>query len=369
MRSDPGAALALLAHKTRLFLRADEILRNQQIYPFREDSVILKILLWIHGIGFPFGLVLPFAAAGMIAIALDRRPRSRSGSDQAADGRWQSRSGSDGAADERRQSRSGTDGAADAQRQSGSGSDRAGAGFLFVLVLAYAASVIAFFVTARYRLPIVPVLLIFAGAGAQGFREALRDRRRPGRAVALGLAFLVAGVIANAGLPAMPAQFNSDAHSDLGFTYQVNGDRASARREYERALALDPENHEARNNLAGLLAETGDHAQAVLHLRAILEAHPEDRKVLANLGRIYLALGRPYDAGASFDRLARLEPAAPAAASGLAAAREMADRVEADEMAADPERFLESLRQAAAADPDDRFLRERLRKLTAPSAP
>jgi hypothetical protein len=47
----------------------------------------------------------------------------------------------------------------------------------------------------------------------------------------------------------------------------------------------------------------------------------------------------------------------------------MADRVEADEMAADPERFLESLRQAAAADPDDRFLRERLRKLTAPSAP
>ena len=145
------------------------------------------------------------------------------------------------------------------------------------------------------------------------------------------------------------------------------------------ALELDPENYEARNNLAGLYAEAGRLPEAVLQLRAVLQAYPRDAKALANLGRIYLQLGRPYDAGSCFDRLRLLSSAGEgaglaataeaglgdAAEAGLAAAAEMADRVEADEMAQDPAGFLSRLHRAAAANPQDRFLAGRLRKLEA----
>lgn len=331
IKGDPRAALELLAHKTRLFFRADEILRNQQIYPFREESVILSLLLWIHGIGFPFGVVLPLAAVGVLSVMVGRLGHSPSGN--------------------------------------------GGLGFLLLITVVYAVSVIAFFVTARYRAPIVPLLLIFAAMAVEAIRTAAislagsrravpaPERSRAWRRVALSATLVVAAVIANAGLPPMPAEFNSDAHSDLGYTYQVQGDRAAARREYERALELDPRNFEARNNLAGLLSEAGDWTPAVLQLRAILAEYPEDRKALANIGRIYLTMGRPYDAGASFDRLARLDPADPIASAGLQSAHEMADRVEADEMAANPERFLESVRKAAAESPHDRFLQARLQGL------
>ncbi|MCA9728425.1 MAG: tetratricopeptide repeat protein, partial [Candidatus Eisenbacteria bacterium] len=245
-----------------------------------------------------------------------------------------------------------------------------GLGFLLATTVLYAMSVIAFFITARYRMPIVPILLLFAG---------IATAHRPRSWFVSGAVFLVVFALSNFGLPAMPHDFNSDAHSDLGFTYQIDGDRESARREYERALELDPENYEARNNLAGLYAEAGRLPEAVLQLRAVLQAYPRDAKALANLGRIYLQLGRPYDAGSCFDRLRLLSSAGEgaglaataeaglgdAAEAGLAAAAEMADRVEADEMAQDPAGFLSRLHRAAAANPQDRFLAGRLRKLEA----
>ena len=382
MKGNPGAALELIAHKTRLFFRSDEILRNQQIYPFRQESTILSLLLWIHGIGFPFGLVLPLAAVGAMVTLVGRIGYFRSGSRGGSHSRSGSedvgnfRSGSTSASD----SRSWSTGVSHSRSESAdashfrSGSE--GLRFLLLIMVVYAASVIAFFVTARYRAPIVPLLLIFAAIGLEAIRGALsrltgslRTSPAPERSAAwrlvaaLSATLVVAGVIANAGLPPMPTEFNSDAHSDLGYTYQVNGDGAAARREYERALELDPQNFEARNNLAGLLAEAGEWAPAVLQLRTILEQYPEDRKALANIGRIYLTMGRPYDAGASFDRLARLDPQDPVATAGLQSAHEMADRVEADEMAANPERFLESVRKAAAESPNDRFLQARLQSL------
>lgn len=356
MKSDPGAALELLLHKTRLFFRSDEILRNQQIYPFREDSVVLRILLWIHGIGFPFGVVLPFAAVGVAALTMSRFRHSRSGSESREKHANHSRSGS-----RRARGRMGVR-PCSTSRQLAAIAWNHGLGFLLLVAVVYAASVIAFFVTGRYRAPVVPILLVFAGVGAEALLRGASFSR--GQLLTLVAAFLVTGLVANAGLPSMPMEFNSDAHSDLGYTHQGNGDPAAARRQYERALELDPSNFEARNNLAGLLSEAGEWTPAVLHLREILEAYPDDQKVLANLGRIYLSLGRPYDAGATFDRMARLDPEDPVAIAGLEASHEMADRVEADEMAANPQRFLEAVRKAAADSPQDRFLQSRLQGLT-----
>src|SRR5207248_1361829 len=56
-------------------------------------------------------------------------------------------------------------------------SDRRRLGVLHALALAYAASVVAFYVLARYRYPLVPFLTLFAAAAIVRGIDAVRGRR------------------------------------------------------------------------------------------------------------------------------------------------------------------------------------------------
>lgn len=73
---------------------------------------------------------------------------------------------------------------------------------------------------------------------------------------ALGLAYLGAGQVNNAILNLNRAieieDGRASAHSALGYAFLLNGDSASARGEYGRALEADPTFDKARANLAGL---------------------------------------------------------------------------------------------------------------------
>ena len=64
--SDPAGFVLLQARKLRLLLGGAEILRNQEIYPARAWSPVLRALLWkVPGLAFPFGLLLPLAVVGL----------------------------------------------------------------------------------------------------------------------------------------------------------------------------------------------------------------------------------------------------------------------------------------------------------------
>jgi hypothetical protein len=63
-----------------------------------------------------------------------------------------------------------------------------------VLAAAYTASLLAFFVTARYRLPIVPTTLLLAGSGLVWLADAWTTRRALVIAVAAGLFLLAAAL-------------------------------------------------------------------------------------------------------------------------------------------------------------------------------
>ena len=110
--AQPVDYLVLLAQKTHLFWRGDEIGRNQDLYFWRRYTAILSATMWKWGIAFPFGLVGPLALVGL-ALAIRQRACSLP--------------------------------------------------LLFVVL--YSLSVIAFFVTARYRLPVIPLLLVYAAYG------------------------------------------------------------------------------------------------------------------------------------------------------------------------------------------------------------
>jgi tetratricopeptide (TPR) repeat protein len=243
-----------------------------------------------------------------------------------------------------------------------------GALLLAALFLAYAAGVVAFFVASRYRLPILPILAVFAGtalarAGAALGARRVRELLLPSAAAVVFL------VVANAGLPAMPRAFSSDTYSDMGTSHFERGRLDEAASWYERALELDPANAEAAHNLGAIWLKRGRTEQAEPLFRRVLASWPEDAKALVNLGNVFLQRGEPYRAGRYYLEVARRDPADPDAPRNLRLAEETALRLERERMSADAQAFLEQLERLLAREPENEFLRERLRALRAGAMP
>ena len=164
--AQPVAWLGIMLEKARELVSGAEIPRNTSIYPDRKYSRVLRVLLWKHGLAFPSGLIIPFGLAGIWLVRRSLR-----------------------------------------------------AHFVPLACLAVQALfVLAFFVTARYRLPSLPLLSLYAAhAGltllAAGSRAPPRRRPR-GSAGLLALLLLVS----NHAVGAMPASHWPLEHADLART-------------------------------------------------------------------------------------------------------------------------------------------------------
>ena len=204
IKGDPTGWLGLMGHKLGAFWHGDERGRNQPIYFWRTYSNVLSASLWKAGIAFPFGLVAPLALWGML---LSLR--------------------------------------------------RIGPTWPLLFVLSYCLGVVAFFVAARYRVPVLPVLLVFAAYGLWALWDWVRAGRW--RSLGLGLAVCLAfAFAANSHLAPMDMEGDAAIHYNLGNAYAEAGDKKRALAAFERAVAEDPEYWQAWLNLGGVKAALGD---------------------------------------------------------------------------------------------------------------
>lgn len=246
--SEPAGFLLLQLKKLRLLLGGDEIYRNQAIYPDR--SPILALLLWkVPGLAFPFGLLLPVAAVGL-AVGARRSP------------------------------------------------------LLSVSILVYALSLVAFFIAGRYRLPLVPLLLVFAAEGGRWLWKEAVPRQR---LLALG-GMAAVYAVANVGQGRMEARMNPDAEFSVGVRIALAGHRDEARDHFRRALDARPDYAEAWSNLGVLLARDGKPEEAERAFLRAVELAPEETTALANLAVFYEKEGRPVEAERLYERILSIDP-------------------------------------------------------------
>jgi Tfp pilus assembly protein PilF len=189
-------------------------------------------------------------------------------------------------------------------------------GWMLVTIPVYMIGVIAFFVTARYRAPLLPFLLICAALAIlelMATRRPFWDRRRLQYLAAL----VILGIFVNANLwgayrenPAhsylclgrayMKLDRNAEArqafenalkadslapraHLNLGVIHYLNHDTAAAEGEYRRELEFHPTEAKAYNNLAVLRYEAGDYPQASELYRKALDLEPYYEDARLNL--------------------------------------------------------------------------------------
>ncbi|HXV15037.1 MAG TPA: tetratricopeptide repeat protein [Candidatus Krumholzibacteria bacterium] len=183
---------------------------------------------------------------------------------------------------------------------------RRGSGLLSGYVLAYAASIVVFFVTGRYRSQVVPVLCLFAGFALVSLPALAR---RPRAAAAAAFALLLLFLATN------PSIFRLDESMVMYREYVHRGRRLSelrsyapALREIDRAIAIYPKQAEGYVQRAVVHKENGDDFKAIEDYSRALDIEPAAPSVHYDLAQALRRVNLPGEAIREYQLAVRYDP-------------------------------------------------------------
>ena len=209
----------------------------------------------------------------------------------------------------------------------------------YSFLVGYVLSVILFFVTSRYRVPIVPALIPFAAFMVLNGHRIIRKLTRSGQFFAgalfllllyalfqpytdprdfsvphykLGIEYERAGrwnqAFSHYRMALRYRQDDPRFHLAFGRAHERGGDLDQALASYGKALSLDPGSLEGHVGLAGAYALKGSVPEAIREYREALRINPEAAEVHNNVGVLLTRQGRLPEAVAAYQEAIRLNP-------------------------------------------------------------
>jgi len=299
IRTHPARALELVAIKAALFWGPQEVGSNKVIALEKSNSATLR---YLPG----FSLALSLAIFGLLQFFLARRRPSTQDetSPSEAEHRFEMSM------------------------------------LLLAFVLAYFASYLPFFVVGRYRIPVIPFLLLFGAYGLYCVGRLFASARW---SMAVGWLAVLAVLYGVASIRLVPHEPNraqwhllrascyrlddkpdlairecraaieadpasEEGHRRLADMLYGKGDYPGAAEHYARAVERRPDYMQARYNLAMALLAQRRHEEAIAHLRWIVEHHANQPNVHYLLGRTLRAAGDVEGAAEQYRRAIALQP-------------------------------------------------------------
>lgn len=228
IQQQPGKWLGLMTFKFGLTFNRQELIDTEDQYTVAQVSPILLCADTV----FNFGLLVPLAIIGMIVT------RSR----------WQR------------------------------------LWVLYLIMLSFAVTVIAFFVFGRYRFPLAPVMMLFVGPALLFFGDQFRkpeSRKLVAAAAAFALLFLGCNLdlVSNKTGPGVTL-------SNYGVQAMIRSDYTNAERFLLASESMMPENPLVHNNMGVLYRETNRLQLAKSHFEKALALEPTDQKIQSNLEKL-----------------------------------------------------------------------------------
>ncbi|MCH7665616.1 MAG: tetratricopeptide repeat protein [Acidobacteria bacterium] len=171
-------------------------------------------------------------------------------------------------------------------------------GALLLLVGCYALTLMVFFVSARYRLPMIPVFAVFAGFAVDRAWVWWNAGRRGSVLVLVGAVLLIGVAIRSDRVGAGPSaeENEADGYYLVAKAFANRDHHVAAVGSLEKALAVAPEHWDAVFDLAAAWTNLGQLPRALPLYERILAHHPEDRESLLALTDALLRLGREPEA-------------------------------------------------------------------------
>ncbi|MFQ5645800.1 MAG: tetratricopeptide repeat protein [bacterium] len=243
---NPGFFLKNLAVKAALFLNGTEIPQIEDIYFNQRYSPLLSIP------GFSAGLIIPLGLLGMIICFPDRRKY----------------------------------------------------GLLYFYALAYMLSIILFFITARYRVPVMPVFMLFASAALVESWEKYRQGQFP-PLIRKGVALSALIVFCN--WPLVRLDFAEDYYN-FGAIYYQKGEQVQAIDSFKRSLKIRPTYTDAYRGLGIIYRLNRQYREAVGQFENILRYKPDNAEAVFQIGATYRAWEKPRKALEYYRKAVSLDP-------------------------------------------------------------
>ena len=241
--ANPGFFIKNMWRKLILFISGVELYNNFDIYYVAYQTTIMKLLLWKKFVFFPWGLLLPFAVAGIVLVR-----------------RWTSVKA-----------------------------------IIVLFILSYIPTLLVFFVTSRYRLPMIPLLAMFASFFlVEGYKRLMGCslfRRVTSIVILIGLL-----IVCQWDFYGLARGSDAQGHQMIASIYHYQGDDIKAEEFYRKALIADPDLPNANNDLGVFLMNKGNYEEAIELFEHAIKYEPGEYLFHLNLGDAYLNLDRIEEA-------------------------------------------------------------------------
>jgi len=243
IKTYPLKYLQLSGKKLYYFWNSYEIEIIRNIYFFSKWSSVLKLLLWDHLLRFPFGIISPLAIFGIILSAKF----------------WKKFF------------------------------------LIYAFILSYMFSVILFFVTSRHRLPVIPLLIIFASYSIYWLVEKIKNKQTRPFFVSLSI-LLPLFLVTNSNLFGVKQMDLSRSYKSLGSAYSEKGRYDLAIAAYQKGLEINPNSAELHRSLGRAYWDTGHRNKAIKEYELAISLDPGMAGTYAELGYIYGQMNRDEEA-------------------------------------------------------------------------
>jgi len=270
IRSQPFQWIALLGKKVFLTFNAAEIPDTESIEAYSDYSRILRGLIWLS-----FGVVFPLAVLGGWVYRRDRRRLL----------------------------------------------------ILYGMAASLALAVALFYVVARYRHPLIPIVLLFSAAGISGLFDIRLRSSAPAKPPSplpgwkrQWLPGILAAVLVSIVVNIPVKVVHDETYTNVGAMLVKNGRYADAVPLLLKAIAVDP-NYAAPHLALGVAFRNLNRPdEALRHLREAVRFAPDSVETHSNLGLALMQAGRPKEAILEQQRALEMSPENPYSHNYLAGA-------------------------------------------------
>jgi tetratricopeptide (TPR) repeat protein len=153
---------------------------------------------------------------------------------------------------------------------------------LYLAIFCYVVGILCFFLVARYRTPVIPLLIPFASYAIVSILRHIRDKRYLLRVIP---ALIVLAVVTNLPLSALSIRYDfaTDYHM-MGYAYKEQGELRQATKAWEKTLQIDRNYRPARFHLEKAMKE--------LRVIELQQGNQNSPEVLLRLGEAHKDAGQ-----------------------------------------------------------------------------
>jgi 4-amino-4-deoxy-L-arabinose transferase-like glycosyltransferase len=234
-KEKPFEAIRHLLKKSILFVGKHEIKNNKDPNFLRKFSKLLNFLP-LH-----FGIIFPFAIGGFVALLLLKKISSKD------------------------------------------------VMILFYFIL-YSSSIIVFFICARYRLPILPILMIYSASAVILLIECITKKSYKEISVII-IAIALASLISNIDFFNFGKIGFAQSYFNLASNYYEEGKYDKAIANYQKAIESKPEMIHSYTNLSVIYAQNKEYSKSIAVLKNLLSVNPNALLAYEYLAIIHVETG------------------------------------------------------------------------------